>query len=128
MLHSLVYKHGVAPRKIAVKCNSHHRQGVSLSADGKPWIDFKKLALRIYFVRVCYAENPHESLILADFCFFIFHEQRSANHTLMLKTGIIFSSVTFCLQPFHLLHHQKSIKRALAILCFTRIYDIIFCH
>ena len=22
-----VYKHGVAPRKTAVKCNSHHRQG-----------------------------------------------------------------------------------------------------
>ena len=24
------YKHGVAPRKTAVKCNSHHRQGGSI--------------------------------------------------------------------------------------------------
>ncbi len=29
-------------RKIAVKCNSHHRQGGSISADRKPWIDFEK--------------------------------------------------------------------------------------
>ena len=29
-LHRFVYKHGVAPRKIAVKRNFHHRQGVSV--------------------------------------------------------------------------------------------------
>ena len=29
-LHRFVYKHGVAPRKTAVKCNSHHRQGGSV--------------------------------------------------------------------------------------------------
>ena len=29
-------------RKTAVKCNSHHRQGISLSADSKARIDFEK--------------------------------------------------------------------------------------
>ena len=48
----LVCKHGAKPRKIAVKCSSHHRQGISLSTDRKPRIDFEKLAARIYFVVV----------------------------------------------------------------------------
>ena len=29
-------------RKTAVTCNSHHRQGISLSADSKARIDFEK--------------------------------------------------------------------------------------
>ena len=46
-LHKIIYiglvcKHGAAPRKIAVKCNSHHRQGISPSADSKARIDFEK--------------------------------------------------------------------------------------
>ena len=38
----LVCKHGVAPRKISVKCSSHHRQGISLSSRLKTRIDFEK--------------------------------------------------------------------------------------
>ena len=41
-LHRFVYKHGASPRKKAVTCNSHHRQGISLSADFETWIDFEK--------------------------------------------------------------------------------------
>lgn len=29
-LHRFVYKHGVAPRKTAAGCYSHHRQGISV--------------------------------------------------------------------------------------------------
>lgn len=35
-----VYKHGAATRKTAVKGCSHHRQGISISADLKAWVDF----------------------------------------------------------------------------------------
>ena len=41
-LHSFVCKYGAASRKTAVKCSSHHRQGISLSTDRKPRIDFEK--------------------------------------------------------------------------------------
>ena len=34
-LHRFVCAHGAAPRKIAVACNSHHRQGVSLPSRKK---------------------------------------------------------------------------------------------
>ncbi len=42
ILHMLRYKHGIAPRKTAVTYNSHHHQGISLSADSKARIDFEK--------------------------------------------------------------------------------------
>ena len=42
IIHSFVYAHGVAPRKTAVKCCSHHSQGISLSTDRKTRIDFEK--------------------------------------------------------------------------------------
>ena len=41
-LHRSVCKYGAAPRKTAVTCNSHHRQGISLSACLKTQIDFEK--------------------------------------------------------------------------------------
>ena len=43
-VHSLVYKHGAAPRKTAVKGRSHHRQGISLSACLKTRIDFVRVS------------------------------------------------------------------------------------
>lgn len=51
MIHSFVYKHGVAPRKKAVTCNSHHHQGISLSADIETWIDFEKTRGRDLFCK-----------------------------------------------------------------------------
>ena len=46
------------PRKIAVKCNSHHRQGVRLSADGKPWFDFEKICNMDLFCSGITTEKP----------------------------------------------------------------------
>ena len=53
LLHRFVCKHGVAPRKIAVKCNSHHRQWISLSSRLKTRIDFEKLGIGIEIDRYC---------------------------------------------------------------------------
>ena len=41
------------PDRSRITFCSHHRQGISLPTDRKPWIDFEKLAKWIYFVRVC---------------------------------------------------------------------------
>ena len=41
------------PERPRITFCTHHRQGIRLSTDRKPQIDFEKLALRIDFVRVC---------------------------------------------------------------------------
>ena len=48
----LVCKHGVAPRKTAVACNSHHRQGISLSLQQKRGLFLYDSLIWIYFVVV----------------------------------------------------------------------------
>ena len=57
-LHSLVYKHGAAPRKTAVMCCSHHRQGISLSACLKTWIDFEKTCGTDRFCNIITRKKP----------------------------------------------------------------------
>ena len=47
----------LTPRKTAVKCDSHRRQGISLFADLKTWIDFKKLGIRFEIDRPCQKEK-----------------------------------------------------------------------
>ena len=63
-LHRFVYKNGAAPRKTAVTCNSHHHQGISLSADSKARIDFEKTCGTDLFcnsVPCCVVKiDPHE--------------------------------------------------------------------
>ena len=61
----------------------------------------------------CHAENPHESLILAGFCFFIFREQRSTKSHFDAQIGHQFPicSVLFVTFPSvtSSKEHQKSL-------------------
>lgn len=51
-LHSFARKNGVAPRKTAVKCYSHHRQGRAIFTIQQVRIGFEKCRLRFDFVAV----------------------------------------------------------------------------
>ena len=78
----LVCKHGAAPRKIAVNCNSHHRQGISLPTDRKPRIDFEKTCSADRFWKGITRRKP--AWILDSCGFLLFHFPRSTVHEIPL--------------------------------------------
>ena len=68
----------------ASKCKTATREG---SKQGLKSVDFARLFCGLSHSKTvgrgfksycpCHTENPHESLILAGFCFFIFHDPRT---------------------------------------------------
>lgn len=90
-LHKIIYiglvcKHGAAPRKKAVTCSSHHRQGISPSADIETWIDFEKTCGTDRF----WKGVPELPRVSAGVLFFIFQfVQPNPIHRYVWKTGII---------------------------------------
>ena len=94
LLHRFVCRHSweISFREIFA---THHRQGISLSADLKVWIDFEKLAKWIYFVRVC-QKNPRTSF--SEF----FYPSRSrgspkrACRALGVPVGLVYHHRTQC--------------------------------
>ena len=78
----------------------------------------------------CHAENPHESLILAGFCFLIFHEQRSTKSHVDAQIGHQFPicSVLFAIFPFTTSskeHQNNSIVIALFVLKWYNYFDYL---
>ena len=93
----------------ASKCKTATRKGPK---QGLKSVDFSRLFCVLSHSKTvgrgfksycpCHAENPHESLILAGFCFFIFCEQRSAKSHFDAQIGHHFSicSALFSTFPF----------------------------
>ena len=80
----------LAPRKTAVKCNSHHRQGISLSTDRKTRIDLKKLAVWIDFERVCQEKSQ------VEFRLGFFQRCVPLARNVMCPSGVMFASQVMC--------------------------------
>ena len=79
-LHRSVCKHGAAPRKTAVKCSSHHRQGISLSAYLKTRIDFEKTCGTDRFCK-CVPKNPSRKTWIFSFVPQAQHHLRATHAT-----------------------------------------------
>ena len=91
MLHSIVYQHGVAPRKIAVTVNARQYQGISRPTDRKTWIDFEKTCGMDLFCKGI-TKNPSQKT-------WIFSFVPQAQHHLRGTRNIISSKARTSLPP-----------------------------